>query len=171
STVSEILSPAELYAALVGFVRRQYWFIALVALCTVALGVAYIVTCPPRYTAHAVLVIDTHKTQVFQPADPLGNLQIDSATVDTQIEILNSEKIALSVIKDLRLYEDPEFISPHNNLLGAIRGWFDTLVNTLLPTRNETGGKPASQEFRLTRLALQTFQARLNVKRIGLTYA
>jgi succinoglycan biosynthesis transport protein ExoP len=170
-SVAEFLSPAELYAALIGFLRRQYLVIALVLLCMLAIAAVYIVTSPPRYTAHAVLVIDTHKTQVFQPQTALGELPIDSATVDTQIEILNSEKIALSVIKDLRLYEDPEFISPRNNLLGAITGFFNTVVNTLLPTRNETGGKPATQDYRLTRMALQTFQSHLKVKRVALTYA
>src|SRR5262249_12355209 len=84
---------------------------------------------------------------------------------------LNSEKIALSVIKDLRLYEDPEFISPRSNLLNAITGFFSSIVYTLLPTKSETGGKPASPEYRLTRMALQTFQTRLKVKRVQLTYA
>src|SRR5262249_1005700 len=136
--VSEFLSPAELYAALIGFLRRQYSIIALVLFCMLALGAIFIVTSPPRYTANAVLVIDTHKTQVFQPTTPLGELPIDSATVDTQIEILNSEKIALSVIKDLRLYEDPEFISPRSNLLNAITSFFSSIVYTLLPTKSET---------------------------------
>jgi polysaccharide biosynthesis transport protein len=168
---SEFLSPAELYAALIGFVRRQYFVIALVLLCMLALGAVFIVTSPPRYTAHAVLVIDTHKMQVFQLTTPLGELPIDSSTVDTQIEIINSEKIALSVIKDLRLYQDPEFLAPRNSLLGVITGFFNTVVNTLLPTKSETGGAPPSQEYRLTRRALETFQSRLKVKRVQLTYA
>ena len=151
STVSEFLSPAELYAALIGFLRRQYRIIALVLLGSLAIGFIFVVTSPPRYTAHAVLVIDTHKTQVFQTTTPLGELPIDSATVDTQIEILNSEKIALSVVKDLRLYEDSEFISPRNSLLGAITGFFNSVVYTLLPTKSETGGKPPAQDYRLTR--------------------
>lgn len=98
---AEFLSLAELYAAAIGFVRRQASVIGFVTLLMAALGFIYILTTPSLYTGHAVLLIDTHKTQVFQATSPLGDLPINSATVDTQIEILDSDNIALSIIKDL----------------------------------------------------------------------
>ena len=66
--VSEFISPAELYANAVGFVQRQYSVILFVLLLTLVLGTVYIFTSAPRYTAHAILVIDTHKP----PADERG---------------------------------------------------------------------------------------------------
>ena len=91
-----------------------------VLLLTLVLGTVYIFTSAPRYTAHAILVIDTHKPQFLQSDPQMGVAPIDSAAVDTQIEILNSENVALSVIKDLHLNEDPEFISPSAGFLGTI---------------------------------------------------
>ena len=68
---------------------------------------------PPKFTGHAVLMIDTHKTQFFQQQHrPSAICRSILPTVDTQIEILNSENIALSVVKQLHLDQDPEFIYP-----------------------------------------------------------
>ena len=44
---------------LVSLVRRQYLIIIVVAALTTALGVVYLVTTPPTYTANAKLIIDS----------------------------------------------------------------------------------------------------------------
>ena len=100
----------------IGFVRRQYSAIGAAVVVMLFLAVVYVAISSPRFTGQAVLLIDTHKMASFlQQQSPLGDLPIDSDTVDTQIEILNSENIALSVIRDLHLAEDPEFNSPPVN--------------------------------------------------------
>jgi polysaccharide biosynthesis transport protein len=167
--VTEFVSPAELYAALTGFLRRQYSVIVFVSLLALLLGAVYIFTSAPRYTAHAILVIDGHKPQFLQSEAQLSAAPIDSAAVDTQIEILNSENVALSVIKDLHLNEDPEFISPRVGFLGTIANLATGAVNAVLPSY-QAANEP-SPDFQIMRRALATFQGHLNVKRIGLSYA
>lgn len=167
--VAEFVSPAELYAALTGFLRRQYSVIVFVSLLALLLGAVYIFTSAPRYTAHAILVIDGHKPQFLQSEAQLGAVPIDSAAVDTQIEILHSENVALSVIKDLHLNEDPEFISPRAGFLGTIANLVTGAVDAVLPSY-QTANEP-SPDFQIMRRALATFQGHLNVKRIGLSYA
>jgi succinoglycan biosynthesis transport protein ExoP len=169
TAASEFVSPAELYAAVAGFVRRQFRVIAFVLLLSLALGAAYLFTAPARYTAHAVLVIDTHKTQ-FSQQSPLGDLPIDSATIDTQIEILKSENIAQSVIKQLHLTEDPEFVSPPAGVIGTSIGIITSALTFSTPSLPRPG-EGASSEFQLMRGALGTFQSKLSVARLGLTYA
>ena len=44
---SEFVSPAELYASVVGFLRRQFRLIAFVTLLALALGAVYVFTAPP----------------------------------------------------------------------------------------------------------------------------
>jgi succinoglycan biosynthesis transport protein ExoP len=163
----EFVSPAELYAVVVGFVRRQFQVIVFVLLLTLALGAVYLFTSPPRFTAHAVLIIDTHRTQVFQQQSPLGDLPIDSGTVDTQIEILRSENIAQSVIKDLHLTEDPEFVSPGAGLFGTVLA---SVTNALTFSTPQGGDVPMS-EFLKMRSAIGTFASKLSIRRVGLTYA
>jgi succinoglycan biosynthesis transport protein ExoP len=175
---SEFVSPAELYASVIGFVRRQFAVILFVLLFTLALGTVYLFTSPPRYTGHAVLVIDTHKSQFFQGQSPLGDLPVDSATVDTQLEIIKSQNIALSVIKDLHLNEDREFIAPSAGFIGSIMGFvsntliggFTDLVSFGAPSGEKSASDP-SPDFRLTQSALGTFESHLTAKRVGLTYA
>jgi polysaccharide biosynthesis transport protein len=163
---SEFISPAELYAWVVGFLRRQFRVIAFVALLALALGAVYVFTAPSMYTARAVMVIDTHKTQIFQQQSPLGDLPIDSATVDTQLEIFNSENLALAVVKDLHLDQDPEFTSPSPGLIGRTVDLVINLLTSWMPTTH--GSVP---DFVLMRSALGTLQSRMSARRIGLTYA
>ena len=168
-----MISPAELYAAIIGFVRRQSRIIGVAFFLTLALGAVYVVTSPPRYTGRAVLVIDAHKTQLFQNEAPLSNVPVDSTAVDTQIEILNSDSIASSVIEELHLNEDPEFISPRVGVVGTLVGSANEAVNSVLSVfmpSTANAPAPASDEL-LAQRALGTFQSRLKVRRVGLTYA
>jgi len=50
-----------------------------------------------------MLVIDSSKEHIFQQKSPLADLPVDTAQVETQVELLKSENVALSVIKDLHL--------------------------------------------------------------------
>jgi succinoglycan biosynthesis transport protein ExoP len=167
-----IVSPAELYAATVGFLRRQFLVIILGLLFALAAAAFYLFTAPPRYTGHAVLVIDTHNTQFLQAQSQraLADLPTDSATVDTQIEILKSEDIANSVIKDLHLDNDPEFVSPSPGLVGNIVGFLTFTLIPKIPSFEEAAGGPPP-EFRRMRTAIFTLENNLTVKRSGLTYA
>ncbi|MBV8428701.1 MAG: AAA family ATPase [Hyphomicrobiales bacterium] len=166
----ELISPAELYAAVLGFLRRRFPVVIFSVLLFLALAAAYIVTTPPRFTGHSVLMIDTHKSQVFQQQQsPLGDLPIDSAAVDTQIEILNSENIALSVVKQLHLEQDPEFIYPRAGLSATVLGFIMSFVPSGPPP--PASSDPPAPDFRQLRTALGTLQGHMSVRRIGLTYA
>jgi succinoglycan biosynthesis transport protein ExoP len=168
---SEFVSPAEIYAAIVGFLHRQFPVILIVLLLSLALGAFYLFTATPRFTGHAVLVIDTHKTQVFQVQSPLGDLPIDSSTVDTQIEILKSENIESSVVKDLHLNEDPEFIEPKPGLIDRLIGFITFAFIPTIPTFQKDAGGGPTPEFRRMRSAIWILDRYLTVKRAGLTYA
>src|ERR1700722_15908491 len=165
------ISPAELYAATLGFFHRQFAVIVFVLLLFLAAAAVYLMTTASRYTGHAVLIIDTHNKQLLQAQSqhPLADLPTDTATVDTQIEILKSENIATSVIKDLHLNDDPEFIAPSPGLIGRIIGVLTFLATPPSFGLSDGGGGP-SAEFRRMRAAMGTFEDNLKVKRSGLTY-
>ena len=157
----EIVLPEETLAHLVSFIRRQLPVIVFVTLLGMALGVVYLVTTPPSYTAHAKLLVDSRKINLFQQQQSiLGDIPIDTASVESQVEILTSENVALSVIKDLHLAQDPEFIGPSGGLMGTIVGFISNLFGSSEPT----------SEFALTRKAMRVFEDRLSIKRAGLSY-
>jgi succinoglycan biosynthesis transport protein ExoP len=153
-------SNAPGYLVLLGFVRRQLWVIAGVTLLSLTAGILYLINTPPSFTAQATMIIDTRKSNVFQQQAIIGDIQVDSATVESQVEVLRSENIALAVIKELRLADDPEFSGPGGGLVGgvasAVAGWF----------RSEADWS----ETEKLRVAADAFATRLNVKRVGLTY-
>ena len=58
----------------------------------------------------ATMLIDNRKSQFLQQTPLSSEALIDSAAVESQVIVLKSDDLALSVIKKLRLNEDPEFI-------------------------------------------------------------
>jgi len=155
----EFISGSELVRTVTAFVTRQFPLMLFTILMTVALGIVFYYTTPPRFTGAALLILDSHKAQLLQQQSPLGlELPVDSTAVDSQVEILKSETVALSVIKDLHLTDEPEF-KPSVGML-------DSLMQ-LLPG---TGSREPPTEFQLLRGALGKFQSGLRIKRVGLTY-
>jgi polysaccharide biosynthesis transport protein len=158
---ADVLSLAETFSSLRALVLRQYPLMLIVLLSCIALAGAYFVTAPPKFSSMAELIVDSRKSQQLQQQSPLGvEVPLDSATVDSQVEILKSENVALAVIKDLRLINDEEFTGPGGGPLGKAVAVFSELF---LPA----GGR---SEYELTRKALERFQDRLDVKRRGLSY-
>lgn len=88
--------------------RRKYLFIAIAAL-TTTLAAAIIIQLPPRYVAHALVVLgDSSETNRVSrdtaPAPPP-----DTGAVQTTVEILQSPQLAAEVIRELNLENHPEF--------------------------------------------------------------
>jgi succinoglycan biosynthesis transport protein ExoP len=140
-------------------IRRQLPIVIVVFLCCVALGLLYLFTASPKFTATGTMLLDTRKLQVMEQQSVLGELQVDAATVQTQVEVLKSENISLAVIRKLKLMEDPEFIGEGGGLLSTIIGFI---------TGRED--EPPPTEFELEKRALEKFEAQRTVTRLGLTY-
>ena len=71
------LSFSELVDKLRGFVRRQFPIFAFIIACTIALGSVYLLTTPARYTAHAMLVINSSKLRVLRQQDAPASRHAD----------------------------------------------------------------------------------------------
>ena len=155
-----IVSGAETLQFFAGFLRRQFPVIAFVTLLAIVLGIVYIITARPSFTAQAQLLIDAQKVRMFQQQGLVGDLPVDTAQVESQVEVLKSENIALSVIKNLHLNEDPEFFGGRKGLLGTLFGLLFS------PFASEQ----APSEYELNRAAVSAFQNGLAVKRVGLSY-
>ena len=157
----EVQTPSEIFQSILDFLGRQYRVIAFAAAVMIALGFIYLLTAPPSYTATTAMLIDTKKIQLFQQQSMVSDLPIDASSVESQVEILKSENIALAVIKRLHLTDDPEFVRPSGGLIGALLGLMTGLF---------ASDEPPPSEFVLTRAAVGTFGSRLNIRRVGLTY-
>ena len=88
----------------IGFLRRQYWVILFVAALGIGLGLIFLSIATPIYTAQTSVYIDLHRSSPGQEGI-FGN---DPIEIESQMEIVKSKAIALSVIKKLGLANSPD---------------------------------------------------------------
>jgi polysaccharide biosynthesis transport protein len=140
-----------------GFLRRQYLVFIFCALLAMVLGVIYLRHTLPKYTAHVTMIIDTRKGQVFQNQSILADATpTDLAGIESEVQIVKSENVAVRVIKDLHLTEVPEFVG------GGI-SQIDRVLASLRPSPTP----PQRSEFELMRQAVSVFEANLAAVRVA----
>jgi len=101
--------------------RRGRLVLASVAMC-LALAGYYLTTTPDSFTATAVLMMDTRQTPP-SPSQVSQEPLVDPAVIDSQIEILRSERIAQQVIERLHLEADPQFVGGGPGLRFRLLSW------------------------------------------------
>src|SRR5262249_36522777 len=163
TTESEIVqenSPRETINWAIGIVRRQFEVIALIAVVGTSLGAFYAYMAPPTYTAESTIVIDPRRVQLF-PKATFSEGPIDSPALESEIELVKSEPVALSVIKELGLAKDPQFPGP--------QGIFGVMLEFALHFFSANKSAVLS-ESEATTAALGVLLKNLAVKRVGLSY-
>ena len=141
---------------LTGFIRRQYRVFVIVEAAAIALGLLYLLITPAQYIATATLLIDSSTLRALQNQPlPQGDIPLDTIQVGSQVEILGSEKIALAVIRELNLAEDPEFVKTGAGL-------------SMLFSRSTPD---ASSKADKERKALDEFVSHRGITRVERTYA
>ena len=103
--------------------RRRASIIVAVAFIGAALAYAAGLLMQPVYEASATVELSSRKTQISDIADVVTQLDADSPTIDSQIEIIQSTRIAGRVVDQLQLAKDPEFQGD--------AGWRSTLKSKL----------------------------------------
>lgn len=147
---------SELYEFVVGIFRRQLFTVLSIAALVAAAGTLYALVTPPTYTARATMIIDKGTAQV-----QLGGVISEVPTeVDSQIQLIKSEAVALAVAKKLKLADDPEF---EGKPTGVRR-----LLHALHPSFLAAEGQ--NLESDRTRIAAFDALARLKVVRTGYVF-
>jgi polysaccharide biosynthesis transport protein len=143
--------------------RRQYKVIVGATVAAVLLAIGYIVVATPIYTSTADILLDSRQFGAVDIARDQANLTFNSTAIESQVEVLKSEKIALAVIDKLHLTADPEFVAGNfiGNLISKVVEQF---------SRGRAGDDVADDELRLQRRALVYFQKMMQVKRIEKTF-
>ena len=92
------------FAQVLSILRARWWVVLLVLALCVGATVAVSVALPKQYTATASVVVD------FKP-DPISAIvnggMTSPAMMATQVDIIGSERVALRVVRNLRLTEQP----------------------------------------------------------------
>jgi polysaccharide biosynthesis transport protein len=143
--------------------RRQYKVIAGTTVAAVLLAIGYIVVATPIYTSTADILLDSRQFGAVDIARDEASLTFNSTAIESQVEVLKSEKIALAVIDKLNLTADPEFVA--GNIIGNL---ISKVVEQF--SRGRAGDDVADEELRLQRRALVYFQKMMQVKRVEKTF-
>lgn len=108
--------------------RRKAFMLALVATVLTALAVALVV--PKKYVAQATLLVDARDEQALSPARGL-TLRERASYVATQIDLMQSARVATQVARDLKLAQRPELREAYEKDTGGV-GPIDAWIGAML---------------------------------------
>jgi len=151
---------AESITEAFGIIRRQLLVIIFFALIGITCGIIYLRITPPNYTAQAEILFDRSNRPIVQQQSLFEDAPFDLSFFESQIQILQSERIALSVIKKLDLMKDPEFAGSDGGLFGSIADYFSRLFRPEFP----------KSESEFEQQAVSVFLQKIEAKRIGTTF-
>lgn len=156
--------------AILRTLRKRLGVIVGITLGLTGLALVAVFQMTPLYTAETLILLDQQKTQVVDVESVMSGLGGDSATVDSQVEILRSRSIARRVVEELKLTEDPEFnvdLKPVSILSWVSpRAW----INYLLSNATTAETDPAVLQEATINRVVDVLVARTDVSRKGLTY-
>ncbi len=105
-------------AKVVGIARRHKWHIIVSVLVTIGLAILFIVQSVTKYTSSASVMIDSKQVGVSANSAFEGALAFDTGAVDSQVLLLESDRIASGVIDHLDLFHNSAFLDPPMSGLG-----------------------------------------------------
>ncbi len=96
--------------ALVETLRRQMGLIIATIVFCLAVAAVYLFSVTPIYTASSLILVDPSQKNLLDP-NTAGNVNMSyaSSRVDSEVEILRSDTVALAVVREQGLIADPEF--------------------------------------------------------------
>ncbi len=153
----------------IAIARRQWRIVAISVIVCLFLGVVYVLTAVPRYTAKTSVLIDRSNGQVVDQLSTIGTVPDDEASVLSQVELLKSETIGMAVVEKLKLQDNGEFMGGGGNALTAAISYVRTLVNpkNWFGDDGEALGDPVEAK---RREALRRVRSNMDVSRVGRSY-
>jgi polysaccharide biosynthesis transport protein len=109
--------------------RRKAFMLALVATIVAALAVAFVM--PKKYVGQATLIVDARDEQAIVPSRSSVSISTRAAYVATQIELVQSGRVATQVAKDLNLAQNAELREAWQDDTGGV-GPIDVWIGNLL---------------------------------------
>lgn len=92
----------------ISIVRARWWLVLLVLVATAGTALVVSLTLPKKYVAVASVVVDAKPDPVTALIYPgLGS----PAFMATQVDVMNSDRVALRVVRNLKLTENPEIVA------------------------------------------------------------
>ena len=139
-------------------IRRQSRLMYLSVAFVVGGTLIYLFVADPLYTATTLVFVDPAHKNLMNPDDGFGaQSSVENARVESEVEILKSDTVALATVQQMKLLEDPEF-GPRVGLAEKLRR-----VLGLAPAQPKPGSVLLNE-------TLERLVAATSIRRRGLTY-
>lgn len=143
---------------ILSLLRRQVRLLAYTLLIGLGLALVYLVWTTPLYRASALVMVNPVQQNLLEPNRTDGPSNINAnALIESEVEIIRSDMVALGVIDRADLLADPEF--------GPRMGFWSKTTQRL-----GLGSDAAPDGGQLLQATLQRFADAVTVRRRGLTY-
>jgi len=150
---------------ILGIFSRQKLIILGAVSIFLLLAISYLMIASPKYTATASIMIDTRRVQLFQQSQDavVSDAIVDTAAIDSQVEILKSEEVGREVIRRLKLSNNDEQTSKSSETTSGI-------FSTLFGEGDSQDDQPGNTAELKSRTALKRYMKDVQVKRAGTSY-
>ncbi|HEV2501693.1 MAG TPA: GNVR domain-containing protein [Mesorhizobium sp.] len=156
-----------------GFLRHYVGTITACLVAALLVAWFYNSTTDQVFTATAQILIEPRLPQHLQEGAEV-NLSLDTAQVESQIAVMQSEKIASTVIGRLKLIENANFNRPRAPILIERFGKLKDNIAEALGFQKSVWASEALAkltDYQKSRLTMLIFRNGLDVRRVGVSYA
>lgn len=143
--------------SIISILYRQHVLIIITIATIIFLTMLVVYSITPKYTANAIILVDTSYKDLLDSDIKSQNTSADNARVESEVGILKSDHILLDVIRENSLVSDSEF-GIKTRLTDRVFSWL-RLPLSKPPTNDEAIGE-----------VLNTLRPALSINRNGLTY-
>ncbi|MCF6114488.1 GNVR domain-containing protein [Mesorhizobium muleiense] len=175
-------------ADVVSFARQYLFSILAFVVAGIVCATFYFATSDPIYSARTQILIEPKIPKNLQQQPAEVNLSLDTAQVESQLAVLRSQKIAMMVIDDLGLMDNPTFRDLDGPTIGERfrRAWMSIVdagglhagnaaltdfFHRVLPWPDRMEANSPQLESERRRQAVEMFSDGLDVQRVGVSYA
>ena len=95
--------------AILWIIRRQLWLALSTFVTIMVIAVVAVFSVTPRYTANALVIVDTKDKNLLGTENAVSSASTDNARVESEATILRSPRVLVNAIKDQNMLSDPEF--------------------------------------------------------------
>lgn len=156
---------------LLAIALRQAKTVGVCVVCAVVVGAMVLATTPATYTAESRVLIDERLDRIVDETSVTTATLLNDASLESQIQILKSNRLALSIVDDLSLHENEGFLNPPQSAISHILGAVRAVKSALMPApTNSTApeeGREADVEAGVRQSAAYILQKSLTPQRIG----
>lgn len=162
----------EVWAA----VRRQLGLVATGAIVGIGLGIFLISASHPQYQAVETVLLDKDRAQLLDQVSALPSAAWSDTAVESEVQIIKSQAVALAVADRLHLADDSDFMHPPTSLIARAKSAIKRLVEPTLgkmsppaihPPAPANGLAPVSEHDELRNRAADILRSNLTVNPVG----